>query len=160
VVPFWETLTASARLAYPLIAGGVRRGLSFESIGGIVRAEGLTIANDALRSAIRLERELVLAGTRLRFLGFDTRPNPLNLPEALTALRREFSFTVEVLGHPTGGGSDVTQFITVSTDKLLTRREIEESARGAVEGNQGRYGFTVESVLLTGGIRSGAAGIL
>jgi hypothetical protein len=126
----------------------------------MVRAAGLKIANDALRDAVRLERDLVDRGSRLKFLGFDASPLASNLPEALTAIRKQYSFTVEVLGHPTGGGSDITQFVTVSTNKLLTRRQIENAARGAVEGNQGRYGFTVESVMLTGGIRAGAAGVL
>lgn len=158
--PFWEELTASARLAYPVIQGGVRQGLSIADIGQIVRSSGLRIANDALSQAVALERDLVDRGSRLKFLPLDARPNPENLPEALTEIQRAYSFVVAVTGQVAGGARSQTIHVTVSTDSLLTRREIEDAAISAVEGNAGKYGIQTSGALIESGVRAGAAGIV
>jgi hypothetical protein len=153
-----EPLTPASALAYSAIQRGVREGLSIESIGRAVRGGGIRIANDALRSLVTAERGIFTHGQNLRFVNLDSRPNIATLPQALTAIRRAASFTVEVRGTLLSSGQSFIQHVTVTTDTPLTRREIEEAALDAVEGAQDRYGIEVEETLLVRGVRAGLAG--
>ena len=99
-------------------------------------------------------------GPVLSALGLNRRPNPLRLPPALTKIRRAFSFTVRVRGVDVETGATSESFVTVTTDTLLTRGEIEALAAQAIEVDQQRYQLVVSDLLLTGGVRSGLAGVL
>lgn len=156
---FLETLSRAARTAYPAIQRGVREGLSSRRIDDALRKEfGSSIRRATLLDIMRREQSVVERSERLKFLGLDRRPSPASLAEALTKIRREYSFTVEVTGTMVSTGASLTQHITVTSDTLLTRREIEEAARDLVESDKDQYGVEVESVTITRGMRAGPAG--
>jgi len=157
-LPFLASLTAAARTIYPFIQRGVREGLSIESIGRIFRAEGFHLANATLREMVRHERSLIAASEHLRFTNLDKLIDVSRLPNALTTLRRAYSFTVEVRGIFASDKQRGTQHVTVTTDRTLTRREIESAAMEAMEAGADRYGMDVEAVQLVGGMRAGEAG--
>lgn len=154
-----DTLSRSARTAYPFIQRGVREGLSANSIQASLQAAGIGIRRQALLDVIRAESGAQLASSALRFAKPETFPNPARLGEALTKIRRQFSFTVEVRGTLGSTGEGFIQHVTVSTDRLLTRQAIEDAAQAMVEDEQERYGIDVGSVVLTGGLRSGSLGV-
>lgn len=155
-----ESLARSARMALPAIARGVREGFSIARIGEAVRGGGIRIANDSLRALVAAEREIWRAGNALKFLNLSSRPNPRNLPQALTSLRRQYSFTVEVQGTLIQTGKAITQNVTVTTDSLLTRRQIQDLAVSAVESSRARYGISVDRAMLVRGVKAGSLGTL
>lgn len=160
VAPFLLGLSPRARRASPIIKRGVREGVSSRALTGILQRAGLGIRRQTLLDLMRLAGEEAAIGPVLSALGINRRPNPLRLPPAITKIRRAFSFTVRALGTDVDTGASVEQFVTVTTDTLLTRGEIESLAEQAIEADRGRYPFRDVEFLLTGGLRSGAPGLL
>ena len=159
-LPYLATLTASARMAWPAIVRGVREGLSARAIGRAIRAAGIAISNEALFEVSRRERDVWTHGLALRYLNPGIRPNPFTLPESLTRLTRAFAFTVEVRGRLVDTAAAVKQYITISTETLMTRRELEEMAAEIAASGVGRYGLEVEDTVLVSGLRAGQLGTL
>jgi hypothetical protein len=154
------SLPASARAAYPLIQRGVREGLSSNRIlEGLVKA-GLGIKRQTGLDIIRAERGVQLEGGALRNLRRTAVFNPERLPEAMTKLRRKFSFQVELRGVDLNTGENTVRLVTVSTDNAMTRNDIEAHAQAFADDDQNRYGIIIESVQLVHGLKAGAAGTL
>jgi len=109
---------------------------------------------------VRRELDIWTHGQNLRFLNLGARPNVSTLPEALTTIRRKYSFTVELRGQSLSDGSSVVRNVTVSSDKLLTRGEAEDIAQSYAEDGRKEYGMEVSGVLLTSALKAGAAGTL
>lgn len=159
-VPFLATLSAAARLAYPAIVGGVRRGLSANSIQGILRATGIGIRRVTLLDIVARSRLVFQFGGRLRALRKGQRPNIFAIPEALTKTTRRFAFTLEVKGTATDTGLATSQFITLATDRLMTREEMERLAMDVADEGKERYGMVSESATFVDGIQAGPLGVL
>ena len=160
VALFLTRQSLRARRAWPIIQRGVREGISSRALTGVLQRAGLGIRRQTLLDIMRLaEGEFAIAPV-LSALGLDRRPNPLRLPPAITKIRRAFSFTVRVLGADSDTGLEIEQFVTVSTDTLLTRGEIEALAEQAIESDLSRYKIIVSEFLLTGGVRAGIPGLL
>jgi hypothetical protein len=159
-VPLLDSLSAIARQAFPIIQRGVREGLSANALGRVLAEGGLGIRRQTLLDIVRAEKGVQVAGAALRFLRETAIPNPLRLPEALTTIRRLYSFMVEVRGIAGDTGERISQFITVTSNTLLTKREIQELALEAVERGGERYDFEPDESLLVGGLRAGPAGTL
>ena len=64
-VPFLATLTSAARLAYPAIVGGVRRGLSANRIQGILSATGIGIRRSTLLDIVARSRANAAGGVQV-----------------------------------------------------------------------------------------------
>ncbi len=158
--PLLSTLPARARLAFPIIQGGVRRGLSANSIQSLLRSEGLGIRRQSLLDIIRAERGIETASSRLRAMRRDFTPDPRRLPDALTKLRRAFSFQVKIRGFDLSTGEDITRFVSVALDDPLTRAEIENIGLGFIEDDMERYGLAVTDVILDRGVKAGVEGTL
>lgn len=152
--------TAGARAAYGGIIRGVREGLSARAIGSALRAGGMSFSNNFLFSAVREVRNLSNAGALVAALGDNERPNPSRLPFALTETRRKYSFLVEVEGTNAQTGALTRQHVTVSTDRLLTRSEMEDAAIEAVESNPDRYGLEEVEATALFGMRASPGGIV
>ncbi len=159
-VPFLLTLSARARAASPLIRRGVREGVSSRALTRILQEAGLGIRRQTLLGIMRAVQGEVAIGPVLSALGVDRRPNPFRLPPALTKIRRAFSFAVRVRGAESDTGLEVERFVTVTSDTVPTRREIEALAEQAIESDLDRYKLIVADVLLVGGLRAGAPGLL
>ncbi len=160
VAPFLLGLSPRARRASPIIRRGVREGISSRALTGILQRAGLGIRRQTLLDIMRLVEGEAAIGPVLSALGLNRRPNPLRLPPALTKIRRAFSFTVRALGVDVETGVSREQFVTVTSDTLLTRGEIEALAEQAIETDRDRYQLRETQFQLTGGVRAGAAGLL
>ncbi len=159
-VPFLLRVSPRARRASPLIRRAVREGVSSRRLMDILQEAGLGIRRQTLLDLMRLEAERAVMGPVLSALRLDRMPNPMRLPPALTKIRRAYSFTVRVRGVDFDTGITVEQFVQVTTDQLLTRGEIESLANLAIEKDLDRYALTVSDLLLIGGQRAGAPGLL
>ena len=158
--PLLSTLNARQRRAFPIIQGGVARGLTGNQIGRVLRLQGLGINNVVLQRIVRAERGVVIAGARLRSIPRHLTPDPRRLPDALTKLRRAFSFQVKIRGFDLSTGEDITRFVSVSLDDPLTRAEIENIGLGFIEEDMERYGLAVTDVILDRGMKAGVEGTL
>lgn len=158
--PLIAGLTRAARLAMPFIERGVREGLSSRAIETAIRAGGFAAPRrTVLLEVMRAMRGVEESGKALRFLRQGARPDPARLPEALTTIRRAYSFTLEVRGTHISTGAPLVQHVTVTSDTLLTRAEMEAAAAEAVDQGNERYGIEVESVLPIKGIKAGSRGV-
>jgi len=156
--PLISTLNDRQRRAFPIIQGGVSRGLAGNEIQRVLRLQNLGINNVVLQRIIRAEKGVEIAGARLRSIPRHLTPDPRRLPDALTRIRRAFSFTVKVSGFDLTTGEDFTQFVAVALDDVMTRGEIENLALGLVERDRDRYGFAVTDVILQIGVKAGVEG--
>ena len=160
VAPFLLGLSLRARRASPIIKRGVREGVSSRQLASILQKSGLGIRRQTLLDLMRLAGDEAAIGPVLSALGINRRPNPLRLPPAITKIRRAFSFTVRVRGLDTDTGIASERFVTVTTDTLLTRGEVEALASQAIETDRDRYNLRETEFLMTGGVRAGAPGLL
>ena len=159
-VPFLLKLSPRARRASPMIRRGVREGVSSRQLMGVLQKAGLGIRRQVLLDMMRMMQGEAAIGPVLSALGIGRRPNPFRLPPALTKIRRAYSFTVRVLATEPDTGIGTERFVTVTTDTVLTRGEIEELAGQAIEADTNRYPVVYTDTLLVGGLRAGAPGLL
>lgn len=157
-LPLLGRVTARTRQAYPIIQSGVRAGLSGNKIFNLLRDEGIGARRADVLDIVRAERHLAKAEAGLKSIPRDRVPNLETLPEALTAMRRPYSFNVRVRGQETGTGNIIDQRITVSTSLPLTRAEIEATAADAVARGQSGNISVITEVQLQSGLRAGEAG--
>ncbi len=159
-LPFLSTLSAAARLAYPAIVGGVRRGFSANKIQSILQATGIGVRRSTLLNIVARSRAIFGHGSYLRGLRKGQRPNVFALPEALTRLTRQFAFTYKVEGTATDTGLPMSQYITLAMDKLKTGPEMQaEAVRIAEEGKE-RYDMDALRAIAVDGVQAGPLGVL
>lgn len=158
--PFLSSLSKAARASWPFIRGGVRRGLSSRVIGTKLRKYGYHVANDTLLDLMRWEGKLIAESADLRFLRLDARPKVSRMLDALTPIRKRFSYGVRVRGYITGTTTPVERWVTVVSDENLTRRIIEQEAREAIEVSRERYGLDVVGAQLTSALKAVGRGLL
>lgn len=158
--PLLSTLGARAREAFPIIQRGVREGLSANAILTVLRSQNLGIRRQTLLDIVRAEQGVISSGRQLRSLRRDLFPDPRRLPDALTKLRRPFSFTVRLRGFDLGTGESIDQNISVSLDNVLPRGEIESRAVNFIDADTERYGIAITDVLLLRGVKAGEQGTL
>lgn len=132
-IPFLATLPASARLAYAHIVGGVRRGLSGNAIERSIRAAGLSISRQAaLTPLISRIKAIEAHGAQLRFANKRFTIRTQLLPESITDIRNDFSYTYRVRGT-NQLGDRIERFVTVTTDNAaLTVLELDNAAESLV----------------------------
>ena len=118
------------------------------------------IRRQTLLDIIRAERGVISAGKDLRNIRLGFVPDPRRLPEALTKMRRSFSFTVRITGTDVSTGEALIQNISVALDKPLTRSQIESIAVDFIEADFERYGLDITEVLLVSGVKAGPDGTL
>ena len=157
---FVALLSKPARQALPIIRSAIRRGVGADTTFQTLRTRFPGLTREAVRGIARVERRIISAGADLRFMNREVFPNPNRLPPALTTLRRKFSFRVRLRGFDPATGESVDDFVTISTDRLRTRGELEDTARTFMERDPKRYALSFTEVLLVEGVRAGPGGIL
>lgn len=159
-LPYLSTLTGTARIAYPIIQRGVRSGLASRQIAETLSNAGLGIRRATLLDIMKKEREIISHGLNMRYLPYDRAPNPDRLPPALTRLRRQYSYQVELQGRIIDTQELITRNVTVASGKLLTRREAETIAMSYALDESEQYGIEVDKVQLINVLKSGELGTI
>lgn len=154
-----EEITRPSRAALGIVRRGVLEGLSANRIQDALTAGGLGIRRTTLLALIRELKGAEEAAGRLRFTRLDRLPDPSRLPEAITRLRRTYSFDVMLRGHNTLTGAEETRWVTVSLDELRSRRDIEDIASDFGEEYGRVEDFRLDRATLMGGRRAGALGV-
>lgn len=158
--PFLAGLSARARRAYPIVRRAVREGLSANQTQLLLQRNDMGFRRRVLLDMFRFEKGIQLKNVPLRTLGRSRFPDPSRLGEAITKIRRAFSFQLEVSGASIQTGETLTRFVTVTTDRLMTRAELEDMAGRTVAGDTSAYELDLQAVQLVGGLRAGEAGTL
>lgn len=159
-LPFLYTLPVAARLAYPAIVSGVRRGISSNQIQRILIKAGIGIRRSTLLNIAARSRAIWRHGDYLRRLKRNQRPSPFALPEALTKLTRKYSVNVVVSGTSSDTGLPTFQHITLAMDSLRTREEMEAQAIRIAEEGRERYEMTADSAVLEEAVQASPLGVL
>jgi hypothetical protein len=158
-LPLIVALTRAARIAMPFIERGVAEGLSSRSIERAIRAGGLAAPRrQVLLDIMRGYREIAERSSVLKYLKLENRPDVSRMASALTRIQRAYSFTMEVRGVISGTNEPLVRHVTVSSDSVLTRGEMEESAATAVLSGQERYGIEVTQILPIRAVKAGSLG--
>lgn len=157
--PLLAGVSARARLQFPIIQRAVREGLGTAQIQSLLQATALGgIRRTDLLSIVRGVRGIQTAGAQLRFLNRNTTPDPRRIPEALTKIRRAFSFTVRIRGVDVSTGESIERFVQVVLDNPVSRNTIEQLGFTFSQPEPDQYGFAVTEVLLTEGVKAGPLG--
>jgi hypothetical protein len=139
----------------------VRDGLSGEAIINVIKETyGSAGRRTDILKVIRAEKVLAVTDGNLRFVQPHLKPDVKRLPEALTTLRRRYSFTIRVRGFIEDAGEYVEQFVTVSTHDVLSRAELEARAADILETQCNVYGMSDIETTLWSGRRAGGGGVL
>lgn len=146
-------ISRAVKEGYVAVRSGVSRGLSSGVIGRTLRKAGIPLPQPTVESVVTAERRRRAAATNLQFLGRHRRPNPARLPLSLTPIAREYAFLIRVTGTLLDGRETVQRWITISTDQLLSREELEQMAQGYVEADPANYGVLVSEYRLIEGMR-------
>ncbi len=144
----------AAKRALSGIRGGVARGVAPKVIEKTLQKAGIPVPQPTLTKVITTERKRRAQSQALKFLGRTRRPNPTRLPLSLTPIGRAFSFLVELKGIDERTGEAVQKWITIATDELLTRQEIEDRAASMFEADPEKYQIKSPSFALVEGMRA------
>lgn len=125
---FGRTLGADALRALPIFESGIARGLSLNQIQFRLNRAGfnITLTENSLIVEAILEQRAV--GKTFLDLPLAGVIDYANLPPALTSTLRDYSFVVRLEGVNPFTGQPHIRRVTVSTDRFLTRGEIEDIA--------------------------------
>lgn len=159
-VPFLAGLSPRARRAYPIVQRAVREGLSANQTQLLLQRNDMGFRRRVLLDMFRFEQGIRRKNVPLRTLGRNRFPDPTRLGEAITKIRRAFSFQLEVSGVSIQTGETLSRFVTITTDRLMTRAELEDLAGRTVAGDTQAYELDLQAVQLTGGLRAGALGTI
>ena len=160
-LPLISGLNLLARQALPVIQRGVGEGLSSRAISSIIKdAFGKSIRRSTLLDVIRGIKGIEKANVQLKFIRKDRLPNVDRIPEAITRIRRNFSYKVKVEGHFIDTDIAHTEYINISSDINLTIAQIEAKALEAMEAGIKRYKLIVEKLTLDEAVKAGKLGTL
>lgn len=159
-LPFISTLSRAARRAYPMLEAGVARGLSANANIAAYLAGGGQIRRQTGLDMIRRIRGVEDLSSRVRNIRPEFTPDPRRIPEALTKLRRAFSFRVRLRGTDISTGDDFERFVNISLNKPTNRALIERMAEAFQLSSSDRYGMDLDEVQLVGAVKAGDLGTL
>lgn len=153
-------LSPKQLFALPFVRLGISEGLSTSEMLRIFRSNGFSMANEAFFNLARYVRFENDSGGYLGQLRGNQEPDAALLPEAITRLSRQYSFTVELKGYNPLTNEETTVYRTVSTDELMTRDEIVQAAYNANLREEGTEAIIATSARVTKGLRAGELGTL
>jgi len=142
-------LTAGQSRVYSAVEGAVARGLGLSATQGLLQAAGIGIRREQINELIHYFTGVTDAGYSVAQVRRDYFPNVDKFPNAITQLRREYSFTVRLgkTGEYDELGKPVYNYVTVTSDKNMRVQDILDEAESYYEDSAENY--PVESVELT-----------
>lgn len=123
-----DELLPSARAALPFVQSMVEQGLTSTDIQAALSEAGLGVRRTDLLSLIRGIKGIEESRTYLESVRDDFRPDPSRLPNPIVNTLRTYSFQVSLNGRDSETGELRTERVTISTNSLLTAREIKDMA--------------------------------
>ncbi len=153
-------LPTQLRRAYGPLRGAFRLGLPVPDAVRMLRRLGIRGTRRQVQSLHDSYTAEAGAGLDISRLRRSYRPNVLRMPEAITPLLRNFSFTIRLRGTNVTTGSFEERFVTVASSRNLTRGEMEDRAAALVQGLDGLSPFRVAQATPVEARRAGTEGRL
>lgn len=147
-----------ARLALPYSRLAERLGRTVQRLGRALSRAGVAVETEALRTQRRVIIEEREAARRVMGADPVLPSDPMQLPEAMTKLRNQYSYTVRTTYINVHTGKQESRFLTLSSSDLLSREEIIAEAEEIVDSYDEI--LTPIAIDVVGAKRAGAAGIL
>lgn len=152
--PWLSSLPRSSRIAYPIVQRGVAEGFSSRRLADALAKGGIGIRRQSLLDMMRLERGIQATGGLFQKIGRDFAPAPERLPFALHGISNAFSYVVKVEGSLLATGQRFEGYVTVSSDRSLSRQDIESAAEDATTRKGTEYEMEVDQVTIVRGVRN------
>lgn len=125
-------LRLGARLLEPIIRGAVWLGRTGLETTRDILAAGVR-GLDAEIAAIHRAEATIKGATAAITVAEQEIPDILGIPESVTAMRREFSYTVKITTIDPTTGKPIERYINVSTDKAISPSEAKRQAEALAE---------------------------
>ena len=116
----------------------IRQNVSTAALARTLQGTFYQTGVGTLRRLRRMVQAEINAGAYVRNLTRVAHFNPNRLPTAATQIHRNYSFDVEVFGID-DNFERTSHFVTVTTDTVLTRAEIEDKAMDAMNRRPENY---------------------
>lgn len=142
-----EGFTANTRLAVPYLQSLARTTRTQSSIFAELRSAGLKFRDSEARVVIRAERAAMQGANVINALTRSTPIQPDLMTEAITPIRKNFSHVIKVTGTDLFTGAPVNQWVTVSTNNVLSRAEVFDAAQQAIEFGAGFTSATISNTM-------------
>lgn len=131
--------TAGVRKALPLIQRGVRAGLSANKIIDALRGAGMSMRRqDALEAVRNIKGDQKKANT-IKNVRKDYFPSDFLASEIKTSIFNPYSYTVAVKGIDPETSEEKIRYVTVSSKKRLTIRQVESEAQDLITEATEKY---------------------
>lgn len=124
-----------------------------------LRASGLSIRTQTFyQVASVLRRQLSTSINYVQRLGLNELPNPPLLEKTLTDRDTNYTYLIQGHGIDEETGDVVPQYVTVISNRLLTKREATDAATFMILNNE-KYGISELTSLQVVDIRQNRAGL-
>ena len=127
------------------LSRGVNEGLSANSILGALQKEGLGYRRTTFLSDIRILTDAKTEWSTIRYVTGASTPDIRHYLETKSPLTTNFQTVMEVKGFSIETGEDISRFVTIGRDTLVTRDQLEEDAMDTMEETSPK--IVVESII-------------
>lgn len=150
-------LTAGQSKVYSAVQGAVARGMGLNATQGLLQAAGIGIRREQINQLIHYFTGVTEAGYNVAQVRKDYFPNVDKFPDAITTLRREYSFTVRLgkTGEFDESGQPVYNYVTVTSDKNMRVQDILDEAESYYDEASENYPVEAFEPVITGAKKRG-----
>lgn len=127
--------------------------MSSTSLQRALSARGMGVRRTDLLDAIRHVRGVERRTNALASVRRDRKPDPTRIAIARTNIRRSFSFVLRARGFDMVSGELTERFVTIASDKVLSRQELEDAARDMFEEGTSNYPMDIQNITLQKALR-------
>jgi len=151
VTAAFSALSRATRANYAFISQGVAQGLTQKQINtALITATGKGIRKQDLLAGMRVAGGVQREGRAIQNVRLDRRPSYARFPtfQPITS-NKKYLIQYEIrTGDPVTGERGV-KYITVGTDSLLTRAELDTAAMDAYEAGQREQRYGANQMLVS-----------
>ena len=138
-------LIPAASFAIPFINSGVRRGLSIAEIHSVLTGMGLSIPHKTVAGLARSARSARAAAAYQNSLQGNELPNVNRFTASENLLDRNYVYHIKVNAIFNETGAVGVQYISISTDTLLTNDQLGEALDNIIATSAADYNMQVQS---------------
>lgn len=155
ILPLLKGSGSAVQLLHSLI----KEGIPAEELLGRVKESGFEIETHTAHLVINYINKAIIPATEvLEKLEFNAIPHLASIPLSLTKTLRNFAYLVKLTGESQLSTQLQDQYITISTNSLLTKEQAIDAAQSLL-GNGSRYEGLTNATGAVDSISQNAAGL-
>ena len=136
------------RNSFQYIESMVGEGIGAQEIYETLQSAGLGRRKQTVLNAIRAARNITLTRPYISSVGLDDMPNASRFAKAVFPQSKKYSYRVKISGIDDLNEEPDEQYISVVTDKVITKREAINTAYFYIEERGAIYSFTPKSAVV------------